>query len=277
MAPVAGSSRPYTPLCPVNQRRPVLSKAAVVRLAPGRAAGSGKTVIASLEWSTRTMALRPPSVTQAAPSGPTMTPWGADPDPRSMWWVRPVAGPRRPSAPAACAVYQTVPSGAGPTSWGCEPGGTANSLMPGPSAASAAVVDVMTGFVVVTVAVTVVVETAEAEQAATIRNTRRPARRMAPRLDTFLGVAHELRGKAAIVGVAESPLGEVPDMTVLGMHGVAAREALLEAGLTLADVDAVFSAGTGGMSSVETAEYLGLRPRYTDSTQIGGASVAAPA
>src|SRR2546423_15644439 len=100
---------------------------------------------------------------------------------------------------------------------------------------------------------------------------RQPVRMTSGRRDVS-----QLRGKAAIVGVAESPLGEVPDMTVLGMQGVAAREALLEAGLTLADVDAVFSAGTGGMSSVETAEYLGLRPRYTDSTQIGGASFATP-
>ena len=87
--------------------------------------------------------------------------------------------------------------------------------------------------------------------------------------------AGDLRGAAAIVGVAESPLGEVRDLTVLGMQAVAAKEALGESGLRLAEVDAVFSAGAGLMASVEVAEYLGIRPRYTDSTQIGGSSFEA--
>ena len=42
---------------------------------------------------------------------------------------------------------------------------------------------------------------------------------------------------------------------------------------TLTDVDAVFSAGLW-MGS-ETAEYLGIRPRYIDGTQIGGCSFIA--
>lgn len=77
------------------------------------------------------------------------------------------------------------------------------------------------------------------------------------------------------MGVAESPLGEVHDLTVLGMQAVAAKEALEEAGLTLADVDGVFTAGAGLMAGIETAEYLRIRPRYTDSTQIGGSSFEA--
>src|SRR5687768_3784288 len=74
------------------------------------------------------MAFRPESVIQGAPSGPTMTPCGAEPTPRGMWVVFPVPGSRRPSAPVRCAVYQTGPpgEGSGATSCGPDPGGTAN-------------------------------------------------------------------------------------------------------------------------------------------------------
>ena len=80
------------------------------------------------------IAFRPLSVTHGAPSGPTITPWGLDPGPRGMWRVAPVAGSRRPSAPAFWAVYQTLPSGAGATSCGWEPAGTGYSRIEGSSA-----------------------------------------------------------------------------------------------------------------------------------------------
>lgn len=50
------------------------------------------------------------------------------------------------------------------------------------------------------------------------------------------------------------------------------REALDDAGLTLSDVDGLFTVGRGGMASVELAEYLRIQPSYTDSTATGGAS-----
>ena len=87
-------------------------------------AGSGKRVTSWVAASTRTMALSPPSVTHAAPSGPTITPCGADPLPSLTDLTVPVAGSSRPSSPMAWAVYQTDPSGAGATSWGREPAGT---------------------------------------------------------------------------------------------------------------------------------------------------------
>jgi acetyl-CoA acetyltransferase len=83
---------------------------------------------------------------------------------------------------------------------------------------------------------------------------------------------------AAIAGVAESDLGEVAPKSAMQLQAEAAREALTEAGLTLADVDALFS--TGGdtfASSMAIGEYLGIRPRYTDSTNIGGSSFVAHA
>jgi acetyl-CoA acetyltransferase len=80
-----------------------------------------------------------------------------------------------------------------------------------------------------------------------------------------------LSGKFAIVGVAESDeLGILPHKSALQLHAEAARNAIADAGLTKNDIDAVFSAGR--MFSTETAEYLGLRPRYIDGTSVGGCS-----
>lgn len=82
--------------------------------------------------------------------------------------------------------------------------------------------------------------------------------------------------QAAIVGVAESDLGRTPDKTVLQLQHQAARTALTDAGLGFDDVDALFCAGGWAWSpNLMLAEYLGIRPKYTDSTNIGGSSFEA--
>lgn len=82
--------------------------------------------------------------------------------------------------------------------------------------------------------------------------------------------------RAAIVGVAESDLGHTPDRTVLQLQAQAARAALDDAGLQFGDVDALFCAGNWAWSpNLMLAEYLGLKPKYTDSTNIGGSSFEA--
>jgi acetyl-CoA acetyltransferase len=82
--------------------------------------------------------------------------------------------------------------------------------------------------------------------------------------------------KAAIVGVAESDLGRTPDKTVLQLQLQAARATLDDAGLQLSDVDALFCAGNWAWSpNLMLAEYLGIRPTYTDTTNIGGSSFEA--
>jgi acetyl-CoA acetyltransferase len=82
------------------------------------------------------------------------------------------------------------------------------------------------------------------------------------------------RAAAAIVGVADavSPTGEL-DGSLRAVEARVIREALDDAGLSLCEVDAVFSC-TGGsfMPSVELAEYLGITPSWTDATQTGGSS-----
>ncbi len=81
---------------------------------------------------------------------------------------------------------------------------------------------------------------------------------------------------AAIVGVAESDLGVTPGKTALQLQAQAARAALADAGLEKSDVDALFTAGNWSWSpNLLLAEYLGIQPRYTDGTNIGGSSFEA--
>ena len=83
-----------------------------------------------------------------------------------------------------------------------------------------------------------------------------------------------LRGKAAIVGVAESDLGDVgPTRYPIELAAQAAYRALEDAGLRATDVDGLFSCVTGRwMSNLDFGEYMGIRPRYSDSGNIGGSS-----
>jgi acetyl-CoA acetyltransferase len=78
-----------------------------------------------------------------------------------------------------------------------------------------------------------------------------------------------------VAGVAETPLGEVPDHTELSMIAVAAKEALAEAGMGLRDVDGIFVHRMGEEGSVQVGEYLGVQPRYADSSDLGGAAFEA--
>lgn len=86
-----------------------------------------------------------------------------------------------------------------------------------------------------------------------------------------------MRGRVSIVGIGEAGMGAAPDRTFLQITAEAALTALADAGLTPRDVDGVLCARSGNltgadMPSVEIAEYLGIAPRYTDSTLAGGAS-----
>ena len=84
----------------------------------------------------------------------------------------------------------------------------------------------------------------------------------------------DLRGAVAIVGVAESDLGEVgPGRYAIDLAAQAAAAALADAGLSTRDVDGLFCVIAGrGMAPLDVAEYLGVRPRYTDGTMVGGGS-----
>lgn len=86
-------------------------------------------------------------------------------------------------------------------------------------------------------------------------------------------MAHELRGKSAIVGVGIAGLGEAPGWTAWDIMARSALGALDDAGLKLGDVDGLFCAMMeDSMPALLAAEYLGIRPRYVDGTMTGGSS-----
>ncbi|MEI5099347.1 acetyl-CoA acetyltransferase [Streptomyces sp. PmtG] len=78
--------------------------------------------------------------------------------------------------------------------------------------------------------------------------------------------------RVAVAGVALADCGRVDDATPHALHAQAARRALADAGLGRDAVDGLASAGLGTLAPVEVAGYLGLRPRWVDSTSVGGAT-----
>ena len=82
------------------------------------------------------------------------------------------------------------------------------------------------------------------------------------------------RGAAAIVGVAESDLGQVADgMSPMDLCAQGIQRALADCGLTLKDVDGLFCAMTQQrMSIVSLIEYLGIAPKFIGSSMTGGSS-----
>ena len=76
--------------------------------------------------------------------------------------------------------------------------------------------------------------------------------------------------RIAIVGVDESDqIGRVENKSSLQHHAEAAFNALADAGLEMNEVDGLLSAG---FSNLTLAEYLGIHPKFTDGTAVGGSS-----
>lgn len=76
--------------------------------------------------------------------------------------------------------------------------------------------------------------------------------------------------RIAIVGVDESDqIGRVENKSSLQHHAEAAFNALEDAGLEMNEVDGLLSAG---FSNLTLAEYLGIHPKFTDGTAVGGSS-----
>ena len=76
-------------------------------------------------------------------------------------------------------------------------------------------------------------------------------------------------GDIAIVGAAETDeLGFQPNISQIHLHTQASRKAIADAGLTPKDIDGVAAVG----ASTEVADQLGIRPRWSDGTSVGGCS-----
>src|SRR4029077_16129986 len=82
-----------------------------------------------------------------------------------------------------------------------------------------------------------------------------------------------VRGKAYISGIFEHPTLLAPDTTVSQPHAEVALGALADAGLTRDDVDGYFCSGDApGPGPASMAEYMNLKLRHAESTELGGAS-----
>src|SRR5579864_4184204 len=83
-----------------------------------------------------------------------------------------------------------------------------------------------------------------------------------------------IKDKAYIVGIYEHPTRLATDKTVPQLHPECAAGALADAGLTKNDIDGYFCAAgdTPGLGQLSAADYLGLKTRHIDSTDVGGSS-----
>ena len=90
--------------------------------------------------------------------------------------------------------------------------------------------------------------------------------------------------QVVIVGVADAPLekGVIPGgANDLEIQARAAKAALDEAGLKLSDVDGLATAGLWGVpgpgqfATLALSEYLGIRPKFSDGTNLGGSAFEA--
>lgn len=82
-----------------------------------------------------------------------------------------------------------------------------------------------------------------------------------------------LRGSIAIAGSATAGIGDAGGQTDLEITSRAVHAAVADAGLAMTEIDGLMSASlASSMWVVKLAEYLDLRPSFSDSTQIGGAS-----
>lgn len=78
--------------------------------------------------------------------------------------------------------------------------------------------------------------------------------------------------RVAIAGVALAGVGRSEPATPYELIARSSRAALAEAGLRREDVDGVASTALGTLAPIDVCEYLGLRPRWMDSTAVGGAA-----
>ena len=87
-----------------------------------------------------------------------------------------------------------------------------------------------------------------------------------------------LRAKAACIGLATAGCGEAPGRSAMELMAEAVHGAVADAGLTLAEVDGVFAATAfHAMAAMSLSEYLGIQPKFSDGSNIGGSSFMAHA
>ena len=81
-----------------------------------------------------------------------------------------------------------------------------------------------------------------------------------------------MQQRVCIVGVGLSDGPVTPELSGVMLEAQSFRRALDDAGLEKDDISGLASAGYGGMHEVALAEYLGLTPRWLESSSVGGSS-----
>lgn len=81
------------------------------------------------------------------------------------------------------------------------------------------------------------------------------------------------RARTAIVGAATHGVGRNPGFEASDLAAVACRDALADAGLSLAEVDGLFFVhNSDTMGGISFAQYLGIHPKITDNNRTGGSA-----
>ena len=93
---------------------------------------------------------------------------------------------------------------------------------------------------------------------------------------------NNIKGKVAIVGIAETKVGKHPGKTSDQLAAEASIKAIEDAGLNKDDIDGVLTPGsfegaysTQSAHSAIFAEYMQIHPRFTAMMRLGGATPAA--
>ncbi|MEM7178223.1 MAG: acetyl-CoA acetyltransferase [Pseudomonadota bacterium] len=91
-------------------------------------------------------------------------------------------------------------------------------------------------------------------------------------------MAHTLRGKAVCVGLATAGIGEAPGRNAMELMAESVVKALDDAQIPMSDVDGLFAATAfHSMAAMSLAEHLGIKPAFSDGSNIGGSSFMAHA
>ena len=99
-----------------------------------------------------------------------------------------------------------------------------------------------------------------------------------PKAAADAGHKNSLRGQVAIVGIGLSPVGKVPGRSPLWLAAAAAKQALADAGIQKSEIDGVLASPAMAAQfhrfSVAFSEYFGVRPTFSNTLQVSGATAA---
>jgi len=91
-----------------------------------------------------------------------------------------------------------------------------------------------------------------------------------------MSASTNLRGKVAVTGIGTTDSWNNPGLSAMDQLAIAVGAAAADAGIEVAQIDGLFAGSLShAMPALSAAEYLGLRPRVIEGTNIGGSSFVA--